>query len=523
MIDRRLAELNPASMQLLALIGHSRQPRWRIGNLVEMAVALGHEDGLAPVVTLLDEGLLFPDLDIDSTQAAESPNAKTKSTAPRAAKKLIRLKSFDRWLGQTTDAGPIAFSPPEITSRAQGQSAAFPECPGAVSLDNPAIHHADGLAWPLCFAALWQKVHALPLRRTQAGLFKRDLDRLRDDPILNAAPTDSLAEIPDPALLAVFLALSERLLLDDAGEIRAGDFPACWEEGLPATLASIWTALLTQESWSPVQGWQPQSPASNPYPSAWLLSLVLLAQLPTGSWTTCESLEKWMTKQHPFSRGTKVAAGLPPFLLGIGYPLNLIEAARKGKEVWLIRLSSMGRWLLGLGQPPAPPAFGQTLLVQPNLEILAYRQGLTPALISRLTKMANWKTLGAACTLQLEPESVYRALESGERFETIHQTLQRHGMKPTPETVTNALRTWSNKRERIRVYTGAALFEFGSAGPGKRLVPRIARATNIRSAGCRRQRSRDRLSPFPSDRDARLCTSPGTLRRSKPRRRDSCD
>jgi hypothetical protein len=101
--------------------------------------------------------------------------------------------------------------------------------------------------------------------------------------------------------------------------------------------------------------------------------------------------------------------------------------------------------------------------VQPNLEILAYRQGLTPGLIARLGRLATWKGLGPACTLQLQPESVYRALESGETFETILQALQRHGMKPVPEPVVNSLRTWADKRERIQIYAAAALFEFNSA------------------------------------------------------------
>src|SRR4051812_1036965 len=45
-LDRRLADLEPAGRQLLALIGHSRQPRWAVGNLVELLVALGQPDGL---------------------------------------------------------------------------------------------------------------------------------------------------------------------------------------------------------------------------------------------------------------------------------------------------------------------------------------------------------------------------------------------------------------------------------------------------------------------------------------------
>src|SRR5262245_59435116 len=56
-VDRRLADLGPASRQVLALIGHSRQPQWRLGNVVELAMALGQEDGLAPVLDLLEAGL----------------------------------------------------------------------------------------------------------------------------------------------------------------------------------------------------------------------------------------------------------------------------------------------------------------------------------------------------------------------------------------------------------------------------------------------------------------------------------
>src|SRR5262245_33129369 len=58
-LDRRLADLDPAARRLLGLIGRSRQPRWRVGNLVELLVALGHPDGLRPVMTALQAGLLY--------------------------------------------------------------------------------------------------------------------------------------------------------------------------------------------------------------------------------------------------------------------------------------------------------------------------------------------------------------------------------------------------------------------------------------------------------------------------------
>src|ERR1700758_3328787 len=60
LVDRRLSDLEPAGRLLLALIGHSRQPCWAVGNLVELLFTLGHVDGLKPVLDLLEAGLLFP-------------------------------------------------------------------------------------------------------------------------------------------------------------------------------------------------------------------------------------------------------------------------------------------------------------------------------------------------------------------------------------------------------------------------------------------------------------------------------
>ena len=137
---------------------------------------------------------------------------------------------------------------------------------------------------------------------------------------------------------------------------------------------------------------------------------------------------------------------------------------------------------------PTIPAFKQTLLVQPNLEMLAYRQGLTPELIVSLSKFAVWKGLGPACTLQLEPASVYRALEMGESLSSIVHLLEGHGMKAVPTAVLDSLKTWSNKRERISIYSAGAIFEFASPAemneaitrglPAVRLTDRLAIVAN---------------------------------------------
>ncbi len=468
-IDRRLKELEPAQRQVLAFIAHSRQPRWDLGNLIFLLMALGHPEGLPPILSLLEAGLLFPCL----------PEGRS------------RLKSFEQWLGQAGNGGLSVFAPPAVTSRALGEDLGLPEC--GTREAGRGTQEADGLDWPLRLTALWQQVSSTPLRRTQQGsLFKRDLDRLTQDPLVGAAAAEGLAALPDQAVLLVTLAESLGIIAAEEGELRAGPLPAAWDDSLPAVLESLWTALPHLTSWDAQNGWRDETATArgNPYPSAYLLCLLLLSRLPADGWADPAEIEHWLFENHPYWKEESVRPSqrrswVPAFLLGFAYPLRMVQAARGPEGVVLVRLSPAGRWLLGLdGSPPVSPHFPQTLLVQPNLEIVAYRQGLAPALVARLSHFADWKSFGAACTLQLCPESAYRALQTGLTYQDILQTLERHGMKAVPPAVIESLRTWANKRERITVYPSATLFEFASADdltaalarglPGTRVSDRLA-------------------------------------------------
>jgi hypothetical protein len=478
-IDRRLQDLDPSGRKLLALIGHSRQPRWRLGHLLGMLAALGHARGTEPIAALFEAGLLYPDLGADHASAV-----------PVALSNAGRLESFAHWLGQSSALHFTVFAPPQVTARALGVDLGLPECPG-VALGSSSIHEADGLEWPLRMAVLWQQVAAAPLRRTQQGdFFKRDLDRLREDPLLSGPPADNLADMPDTGLLAVALAEIEGVVTAGETELRAGTLPAGWDHSLYDTLASLWAALPYLQAWDPRDGWNVERSVDKPYSSAYLLVLLFLAGLQEGRWARPADVEEWLRAHHPYWTGesARPSARRPwvaTFLLGLAYQLRLVHALKDPDGDWLVRLSPLGLWLLGLAEAPAaPPPYAQTLLVQPNLELIAYRQGLTPQLIGRLGRFAAWKSLGAACTLQLEPETVYRALESGLTFDDILRTLEQHGMRQTSTAVVNSLRTWADKRERLSVYPAAALFEFASAEdlnealarglPGVRISDRLA-------------------------------------------------
>ncbi len=465
-IDRRIKELEPAERRVLALIAHSRQPDWHLGNLIELLIALGHSDGLPPILHLFESGLLFPTL----------PDG------------LTRLKSFEQWIGQAGSTGLSVFAPPSITSRALGDDLGVPDLATPMPPLNPGAQEADGLEWPLRLAVLWQRVAAGPLRRTQTGgFFKRDLERLTLDPLLNDPPSDSLATLPQTGMLAAALAEILGIVRTVEGELRVAEVPATWQEGFLPTLAGLWAALPRLATWDVLDGWRGDGDTGrgNPYPSAYLLCLLLLGRLPADAWADPLALETWIFEHHPYwkteaPRPSQQRSWVAPFLLGFAYQLKMLQVAKGPDGDWLVRLSPVGRWLLGLGDaPPPPPAYPQTLMVQPNLEIVAYRQGLSPALVGQLTYFASWKSLGAACLLQLEPESVYRALEAGQTFETIQQALARHGIKAVPTAVLESLKTWAGKRERIAVYPSATLFEFASAADLEDALTRGLPATRV--------------------------------------------
>ena len=151
-------------------------------------------------------------------------------------------------------SGFAVFAPPLVLARAFGTDLGLPVC-AVGSAAQGSVHEADGLEWPLRLAALWQLTDTASLRRTlQGDLFKRDLDRLRTDPLLSTPPADHLIELPDPGLLTISLASGEGIVLAEQEELRAGVLPPGWDEGLPSTLASLWAHLPLLEAWNPQDG-----------------------------------------------------------------------------------------------------------------------------------------------------------------------------------------------------------------------------------------------------------------------------
>lgn len=445
-IERRLEELSDEARQLLTLIARSRQPLWRLGNLIELCLIVGQSDGLKPVVELLEMGMLFP---------YSSP---------------MTFANFEQWLTLSTSAPWLLAHPLSIAASLR-QSLTLPNVPRRTSSVQTS-HPADGLEWPLRLAATRQTVHDSPLRLTQQGeFFKRDQQRLEEDTLLNALPADGSTNVPGSGFLAVCLAGSLGIIQDDEDELHAQVLPETEERGLPETLCELWQALLVVHHWRPDQPWQKEQEIANPYPSAYVAILLMLSELPEEEWLSVDAIAKWIVKRHPYwpspdeeSEEDTSTEWLSVFLLQLAPQLRLVNSSKNERNEDIVQLSDVGRWLFhATDEPPEFSTFPQALMVQPNLEIVAYRQGLTPTLIQRLTNFATWKSLGVACALQLDPDRTYHALELGESLESISEVLVQHGAIDLPDAVRDSLKTWARKRDRLRVYPSATLFEFHSA------------------------------------------------------------
>ena len=161
-------------------------------------------------------------------------------------------------------------------------------------------------------------------RTTQGDLFKRDWERLSQDPLLNASPTEGFAELPDAGFLAVALGEIEGLIETDGSEWHAGTLPTSWEEGLETTLSSLWTALPRLSTWDAAQGRRDdRCQPGNPYPSVYLLALLLLTRLPQDGWAIPSAWNdgSWNIILTGVER-------TPPRLLKMAVPVAQINKAR---------------------------------------------------------------------------------------------------------------------------------------------------------------------------------------------------
>jgi len=469
--ERALAGLGMGPRMALSLFGLTESASWPASGLSHALACLG-VDPVPAVRSLVERGLLAVWPGADGPPVSDFGRALAE-----AEPDLVELRAHPSAMASARTVLPEAGRP-------------------AVAGPVRQVREADGLEPIVRLAAVWQRVDEAPLRQTQQGvLYKRDRDRLEDDPVLAGPIADALEPLPDMAALWIALARGVGLLeAEPEGDRIVAVRPDFWAENafhLPQMIATRWLALRTWHE----QGGMQQDGATVELALPFVRPAILLWLATRGEdeWVALDDLAAHLRGLAPdwgratfrepsaipapprarSSRG-KVESRTPPngpdtapleaLLLGAAYQLGLIRVAEDvsgGRRV--VQLSGLGRYILALGPPPSPrPTFEHFLFVQPNFEIIAYRQGLTPALIGQFSRFARWSQVGAALELKLTPDSVYRGLEGGLTTQAMLDRLARHSSRPLPASVAEALRTWAGRRDRVTYYSSATLIEFAT-------------------------------------------------------------
>lgn len=102
-------------------------------------------------------------------------------------------------------------------------------------------------------------------------------------------------------------------------------------------------------------------------------------------------------------------------------------------------------------------------MVQPNFDVVLYLEGVAPAALAFIDRIAERRQLGGDTGLyRLTREATYRALESGLAADTLIRRLGEGSRHPLPDAVAHTLEDWAARRERLSVHRNARILEFAS-------------------------------------------------------------
>jgi hypothetical protein len=468
--QRLVAEASSAAQTALALFAKLANLPCRWDHARRLLACCGVEHPEAVMHALLNEGLLLLRRNGDSDEAREQ---------------IPRFDGVEQLAGERL---PLVELAAPITPFLEPLPPPFALLEG---IEASGWRHADGWDLPIRLGRIWRLANQSPIKRTQQNeLFKRDHDRITGDAVLTAPPIDAPTTIRDAGRLA--FTLVDRLgWLEPHEEGRRPIAPlsVLWPESLEALLEETALALIGLESWNEMGAETPVGAFAAEAPSARLFALLLLDSLSEARGATVEEIAERLLQSHPLWTGVSDPIGAlrqresrrklaidwtTAFLLGPLYQVQAIEVAAPSPGTSaVVRLSALGKRLIS-GEPneTVSSVAVQTLLVQPNHQMIVYRQGLTTKLLAKLMLFADLKTAGPALAFEINADSVYSALESGLSVAEIVSLLSTAGGREPPSGVVESIRTWSQKRERLTVYNNIALYEFHSPADLQEVIAR---------------------------------------------------
>jgi hypothetical protein len=144
-------------------------------------------------------------------------------------------------------------------------------------------------------------------------------------------------------------------------------------------------------------------------------------------------------------------------LVDLGYRQG--QTTGEGAEPAAYRLTRVGAWLLGLGEPPEFIESGGRVLVQPNFTIIAM-EPVSDTVLLALDEFAESQGGDRAITYHLTRQSVYHAQRTGWDARRISAFLEQHQAAPLPANVQRSLEEWQVLHQRITFHRGASLLQY---------------------------------------------------------------
>lgn len=470
-VDKLIADLNEPELLTLAVFHRLPELHLRWDHAMRLLTALAVHSPYRAVQSLLAEGLLVME---PASRVDPLPRFEVADGLPV------------RGLPRVTLAAPLSEHALELR---------LPLTTLVGQTTTGRWRSADGWEFPLRMGMLWRMAWRIPIRKTQQDvLFKRDQDRISNGPLLNSPMMDEPVPLVETGMLTYALAAEEGWLdRSEDEQSPTATLEAIWAKDLQEYMITLGRCAVGVDLWNELGAEKPVGPFAEETTSARALLLLWLATLAPEEGVTTDTLAEQLEQIHPpwnavgevigpmrheETRRRLVREWTKRAILGPLYQSGLIEIAT-GEET-LVRLSPIGRRFMGEQAEVAPIAtFPHTLLVQPNHEVVVYRQGLTLPLLRQMLLLGEPKSLGAALTFEINADSVYHALEAGMEPDEMIEVLMTHSGHPPPPSVLESIRTWARKRSRLTVYASASLFEFADPKDMQDVLDRGIQGTPI--------------------------------------------
>ncbi|RLT08951.1 MAG: hypothetical protein DWI24_10285 [Planctomycetota bacterium] len=334
--------------------------------------------------------------------------------------------------------------------------------------------------------SLWQHTTIDPIRRTLNSLIhKKDRDRLLREPIFAIPPTAFPVQNPNWLDFAIdtLVDWSWRvgLLVSEKDQFSAAS-GEWWDEHsfhLPQLLARSSMAI-TFDSATLDTGTTSVKQAADL--AAWLnvILLVELASLEPDIWVDLNSLIQsnltTLLQAPPQGGGGRpsknrakptdlalsdLAPVIESWVAGPAWLGGLVQFAQPtDAESLCVQITPLGRFMMGHGDPPrAMPSIEKSLFLQPNLEGIFYRQGLTAANLAKIVRLLKFTAIGPVLQGRLDETWMRQMFASSHKVENLLDDLSDLSAIPVATSVLETIRTWAGKSDRIRVYRSAVLLE----------------------------------------------------------------